>query len=112
MPTSDQHVVRLDVPMHHAMRMGILERVQDLLQDSEGVPHWELVFPSQFRPERLSLDIGHDIEEEVLRGSGGEEGNDVGVLEPSGELDLTLEPISVDSCCHLGGKNLDHDIAP
>jgi len=39
------------------MGMGMLEGVQDLLENPDRVGQRELVCPSEPRPERLALDI-------------------------------------------------------
>jgi len=49
--------------------------------------------------------------DQVPRGSGVENGDDVRVLERGGDLDLALEPLGVDAGGHVGREHLHHDPA-
>ena len=63
--------------------MGVGERVHHLAQDPDGLGHRQLAFAGELGPERLALDVRHDVVEEVARGAGGEQRHDVGVLQPA-----------------------------
>ncbi len=103
-----QHVVRLDVAMDHVLPMRIGQRVEHLLEDPHRVPHRQLALAGQLGAERLALDERHDVVEEVALGPGGEQRDDVRVLQLGRELDLAVEPLDVDARAHLGRQHLDH----
>ena len=91
-----QHVLGLDVPVDHAVLVRVLERLGRLARDPQRVFHRELALPPQPVPERLALDVRHG--EPELTGSLARvvHGQDVGMLEPGGELDLALEALGAE----------------
>ncbi len=45
----EQHVVRLDVAMHHTARVGVRERIRDVLQNADRILHRELAVAAEAR---------------------------------------------------------------
>jgi hypothetical protein len=107
----EQHVVGLDVAVHHPLVMRVRQGVQHLLEDRHRLTHRELPLAGQLRPERLALDVRHHVEEEVVVRARRQQRNDVGMLQLGGELDLPLEPLHVDARPHLGREHLDNHLA-
>ena len=64
-----QNVLRLDVAVDHAVTVRVVERVGHFARDAHGIVHAELRFAVQFLADRLALDVGHDIEQERVRGT-------------------------------------------
>ena len=91
-----QHVVRLDVAVDHALAVGIVQRGGDLAGDANGLADGQLGFPAQPGAERFALDVGHDVEDRAVDPAGIEQGQDVGVLEVGGGLDLLQETPGAD----------------
>jgi hypothetical protein len=62
-----QDVLRFDVPVHHALAMGIIERYGHLLRHAERVVQWQLPLAREAPPERFSGDIWHHVIQEAAR---------------------------------------------
>ena len=61
--------------------------------------------------QRLALDERHGVVRHAVAVAGGEHGDDVGLLQPRGELDLAVEALGADVGCELGGEDFDDDEA-
>ena len=61
--------------------------------------------------ERLALDEGHHIPRQALGGAGGEQRNDMGMLEGGGDLDLAREALGLHAGRHFGRQHL-HNYRP
>ena len=109
----DEHVLRLDVPMHEALPVGIPERPRDPAHDLDGIRHRELSLPGQAGAQRLAGHVRHGVVEQAAGGkeglAGREDGHDVGMLQAGGHLDLAPEPIGAHAAGELGRDDLDHD---
>ena len=73
----EQDVLRLDVAVHHAVPVGVVERRAHLAGDSEGVGDRELLLPGEPVAQRLALDERHHVEEVAVRFARVEEREDV-----------------------------------
>ena len=92
----EQQVLGLDVPMDHAVSVGVLERPGRLGGDPERRVHRELPLAPQPVAERLALDVRHG-EPELAGGLARVvDREDVRVLQPGGELDLALEALGAE----------------
>ncbi len=108
----EQHVVGLHVAVHDALPVSVGERVTHVAQDPHRIADRQLVLVGQAGAQRLALDVRHDVIEQVARRAGREQRNDVGVLQPGGELDLALEPVHVHPGGHRGREHLHHHLPP
>ena len=107
----EQQVLRLDVPVDHAVLVGVLEGLRRLARDPERIVQRELPLAAQPVAEALALDVGHG-EPELARGLAGVvDRQDVGMLEPGGELDLALEALGAERGGELGVQDLERDRA-
>ncbi len=88
--------------------MGICERVHHVAEDPHRLPDRELVVVREPGAQRLALNVGHDVVQQVTRGPRGEERHDVGVLELGREVDLALEAVDTYAGRQLGRQDL-HD---
>ena len=116
-----QDVLRLDVAMHDAAAMGVVERTRHLGGNADRIRNRELLVPRQPVAEGLALDVGHDVEQQsgVVRREGVgsrhaghaavEQGQDVRVLEVGGGLDLGQEALGADDGGEFGAEDLDGD---
>ena len=111
MALGQEDVVRLDVAVDDPVPVGVGQGVDYLAQDPYGLGHRQLAFPRELHPERLARDERHDVVQQIARGAGGEEGDDVGMLQAGRELDLAFEPLDVHRGAHLGRQELDDDLA-
>src|SRR5213079_1237917 len=57
---------------------------------------WELLHPRQAVAQGFPFDVRHDVIEEAGRGARVVQGQDVGVLQPGGDLDLAQEPLGAE----------------
>ena len=111
-PLGEQHVVGLDVTMHHAVAMRIRQRVRDLAQHFHRVADGHLALLLDELTQRLPFDEGHHVIDEVVRSAGREQLHDVRVLELGRQLDLALEPLHAHRGRHVRWQHLDHHSAP
>ena len=105
----EQDVLGLDVAVDHPVPVGVVERGGYLDRDPDRLGDGELLLPAEPGPERLTLDEGHDVEEESVGLPRVEEGEDVGVLEIGGQLDLGQEPLGADDRRELGAEEFQRD---
>ena len=109
-PAGEEDVVRLDVAMHDAALVRVGERLGDVAQDVDrgGDRHGPVREP---RAQRLPLDERHRVVRQPVDVAGGDDGDDVRLLERRGELDLALEPLGRDRRGELGGEHLHDDLS-
>jgi hypothetical protein len=109
--TREQHVLGLEVPVHDALRVRVRERVGQLAHEAHDVAYGKRAGPSEPRPERFALDVGHRVVRQPRDLARGVERHHVGVLQPGGESDLALEARGRDAGGEVGGEDLDDDAA-
>ena len=110
-PAREQHVVRLNVAVHHAVGVGVRQGVDDLHQDLHGVVDRQLAVPGQPVAQRLALDRRHDVIEESVGLTGVEQRQDVWVLELRDRLDLAREAVGAQRGGELGAQHLHRHLA-
>jgi len=88
----EHHVVGLDVAVDHASLVRVRERVNNLNEQSHRFAHGKLVLTGETLSERLSLDVGHHIEQPARGLTRVEEREDVRMLELRRNLDFAQEP--------------------
>jgi len=106
-----QDVLGLDVPVDHPPPVGVVQRVRHLGGDPHGLVDRELGVAVELAPQRLALDVGHDVVQEAGGLAGVEEGEDVGVLELGGGGDLLHEPLGAQDRGEVGFQDLERDLA-
>ena len=100
----EQDVGRLDVPVDHAGAVGVAQGVGHLARDLERVVDRELALVVEPLAEGLALDVGHDVEDQAVDLVGVVQRQDVGVVQPGGDLDLAEEPGRPDLGGQLGAQ--------
>ena len=107
-----QHdVARLQIAMHNAVPVRLVERVRNLNPVTDRLLHGERSF-LESPGERLPLEIFHDQEGHALVVADVIERADVRMTELRDRLRFAIEPLPklrIDG--HAGGKNLDGDRA-
>src|SRR5947207_122398 len=91
-----------------SMPWGVGERVTDVMQDAHRLADRERALVRYPGAQRLARDVRHDVVEQVALGSGGEQRDDVGMLQLGRELDLALESFSAHARRQLGRQHLHH----
>ncbi len=97
--------------MHHSVGVGFGERVGHVPEDPDHLSHRQLPLPKQPVSKCGALHIGHHVVEEPAGFTRVDEGEDVGVLEARGEMDLGEEPLGAHGGGQLGAEDLDGDVA-
>ena len=111
-PCGQQHVVRLDVAVHHAALVRVGERGGDVAQEPDRLGDRQLAVTVQPGAERFAVHERHREVREARRLAGGEQRDDVRMLKLRGELDLAAEPVDAHARRELGQKHLHHDLPP
>ena len=101
-----EHVVRLDVPVHYAVPVGVAQRVGHVAQDAGGLGHGQLALAPEPRAQRLALHQRHGVVEQLARLAGGEQRDDVGMLERRGQVDLAAEAVEAQAGGEVGRSTL------
>ena len=110
MPVVQENVLGLNVAMHDILAMGIVECPRDRRRDGDRVTERKLRLPFEPAPERLALDVGHDVEEDIADRAGIEQRDDVRVLEVGRDSDLLQEPRRAQHGHQLGAHDLHCDV--
>ena len=98
-----EDVLRLDVAVDHVAAVGVLQGVGDAAGDADGVAHREPAFAAEAVAEGAGLDVGHDVPEVAFILARVVDRQDVGMVEPGGELDLAVEALGGERGGELGG---------
>ena len=93
MMAREEDVVRLDVPMHDAVSVGMVQGVDHVPEQAHRFSDGELPLTGETGAERLALDVRHGEPEPSSRITGVVHGKDVGVLETGDDLDLPEETL-------------------
>ena len=107
--TGDQDVFRLDVPMYDVVAVGVAQGACHFAGDSECLLERQLALPFKVFPEGFALDVRHHVVQEAVGLAGVDQRQDVGVVEASGNLDLSEEPLRAERAGELGLQHLDGD---
>jgi hypothetical protein len=86
-----------------------IERRRNSAHELERFFHRDLSVAEKAVPQRLAFDHRHHIEEESGCLARVEQRDDVGMIEPSRELDLAQKPIGAESGAKLRMKHLERD---
>jgi hypothetical protein len=103
----EQDVLGLDVAVHHALPVSVVQGVGHLARDLERVLQRKLPVPLEPLAQRLAPHVGHHEEQQAAGLAGVMKRQDVGVAELRNGLDLALEPLGPDGGRDLGVEHLD-----
>ena len=112
MPSGEQHVVGLDVPVHHASGVGVGQGVAHLDHDLDRFVDRQFPLMRQSVPQVVPLDKGHHVVEKAVGLPRVEQRQDVRVLKPGCGGDLLEEPLGPDRRGQLGPQDLHRHLAP
>ena len=88
----DQDVVGLHVAVHQPVVVRVLERVEDRLDDPEGMLRRERALGPEQIGDRAPLQVGHGVVHQALALAHEMDRHRVGVVEPGDGAGLLLEP--------------------
>ena len=103
----EENVLGFDVPMHQSPRMRIAQRLGHFRRDVQTLIERQLLFTLEPSAQRLALDEGHDVVQDVVRFAGVEEGQYVRVAEVCRVRDLTEKPLVPQRCGKFRPQHLD-----
>ncbi len=103
----EQDVFRLDVPMDDVLRVRVPQGGGDISGDTERLLNGELFLPRQPVAQRFACHVRHDVEQKPVRFTGVVQRQDVGMIQPGGDLHLTQKPIGPEGRRHLRAEHLD-----
>ena len=66
LPVLEQNVLGLEVAVDHAVTVGLAERIGDGHRDANGFVDRKLLLAVETVPQRLALDVRHDVEQQPL----------------------------------------------
>ena len=92
-PVRQQHIVGLDVPMDDVVRVRVGQRTGDLSQNPDRLRHGHRRRSSQTDSQGLAFDERHGEVRHTPVLAGGEQRDDIGVLQPRGDRDFPPESI-------------------
>ena len=105
-----QHdVFGLDIPVHHAGAVRVVERGCHLARDRHGVFDGESRLAQQPLAERLARDVRHDVVQAAVPFAGIEKRHDVRMGESGGDADLLEKPLGPERGGQLRAEHLDRD---
>jgi hypothetical protein len=96
----------------HPARVGVRQRLHHVVQHPHDRADREALPPRDRRAHRLSLDVGHRVPQRSVGLAGGEQRDDVRMLQPRRELDLAPEALAVDAGGEVGREHLHHHRPP
>ena len=80
-PSGEQHVLRLQVAVHDAVRVRVRQRVGELAHEAHRVGERKRALARQPRPQRLALDVRHHVVQQPVRLAGVVDAEDVRVRQ-------------------------------
>jgi hypothetical protein len=107
----EKDVLRLDVAVDHACAVRAREGIGCLGEDPDCGPDGECWLALESLAERFTFDVGRDVVKDALPRAGGEDREDVRVLEMGGERNLALEPGRAHLARQLRRQHFHHDPA-
>ena len=110
-PRLEQDVLRLDVAVHHVVTVGKGERVGDFARDLQCLVERQLLLPVEPVAQRFALDEGHDEVDEAVGLARIVQRQDVGMMQPGGDVDLEQKPLRPHRRRQLGTQHLHRHVA-
>ena len=95
--------------MHDAALVRVRERAGHLAPDADRLLDGQPVVRAEPLPQRVALDVRHDVVELLRRRARIVDGEDVRMLQTGRELDLALEALRAERVRQLGVQDLDGD---
>ena len=98
----EHQVARLDVAMHHARLVGVLQAERRLVDERAGVADRQRPLGLDHAGQVEALDVLHGEDKACAGAEGGIGGDDVGMLEPGDDADLAEKSVehvgAIDRC--------------
>ena len=108
--SEEQDVLRLDVPVHHAVGMGEVERLGDAPADTYGLVQRKRSLAPDALPQAFAIDHRHSVPQEAVGLAGVVHCEDMGMPKPGGHPNLAEETLA-QLGAELGMEHLEGDRA-
>ena len=106
-----QDVLGLDVAVHDIVMMRVVERTRDLPGDRQRLVDAELFVTLQAVAQRFSPHVRLHVPQKTVGLPRIDQGENVGVIEPRGDLDFIDESFGAELRGDLGPQHLERDLA-
>jgi hypothetical protein len=106
-----EDVLRLEIPVDHAVLVRVVERFRDGDRDAHRLLHRELLLALEPGAERFALHVRHHVPQQAARLAGVEQRQQVRVLEVGGDADLREEALTAEHGAQLGVEHFQGDEA-
>jgi hypothetical protein len=106
MPTLEQDVLRLDVPVYDAQRVRVAQGVCDLFGDLQRVIEGKSLLAVHAIAERLALDERHRVVQQAVRLATVMQAQDARMGKRRRDLDLAERPVAADRGASSGFRTL------
>jgi hypothetical protein len=110
MPLAEQNVLRLDVPMHNALAVGVAQRFGYFAGYAQRLIQRQLALATKPVAEALAVHERHGIPQLAGCFAGIVHREDVRVLESRCQADLTLEPLRAEGGGEFRAQHLQGDL--
>ncbi len=105
----EHDILGLDVAVDHALAVRVAQRGGDFPRDAQSLGERQPRLAGEPAPQRLSLNVRHDVVEKSVGRAGVDQGEDAGVIQPGCDRDLALETLELDARGEMRMENLDGD---
>jgi hypothetical protein len=105
----EQDVLRFYIAVHHAVAMGVVERIGHLARDPHDVVQRQLPFSIDALAQRPTRHVRHDVVQTAVRLTGIEYGQHVRVGQLARDVDFPEEALGGERGDHVGTQHFDGD---
>ena len=106
-----QYVVRFDIAMHHAARVGVRQCAGDVTQNAHTLRDRQSGRGTESSAQRLALNERHREIRHAVRRPRSQQRHNVRLLQRRRKLNLAAEALKAHARRHIVRQHLDHDFA-
>src|SRR5687768_6754675 len=97
--------------MYHTLRMRVIEGTRQLGHNGDLILDPELLLPIELAPERLTAHVWEHVVKDSSSSSGIDQRKDMRMVQPSGDSDLSEEPMYPDHGAQIRVQHLYRNFA-
>ncbi len=118
-PLCSRMFLGFDIAMNHTLTVCVLQRVGNFSCDPDGLIDAELRLAIEFLPERLALDVRHDVIEKLVSPPVSlsacpatvKQRQHVRMLQAGGRTDLLHKALCTENGSQFGSQHLERNLA-